>query len=525
MKNGNRRQEARGSETEIERRDVLALAGAAAAATLEAGRIDMASAQTRPSSIVLMNGIELSRAIQSKQVSCVDVMTAYLDHIARLNPRVTAIVSLRDRSDLLAEARLRDQELARGTYQGWMHGFPQAIKDLTAAKGLPLTQGSPLFKDFIAPVDAIVVERMKRAGCIVIGKTNTPEFGLGSQTYNPVFGTTLNAYDQTKTAGGSSGGAAVSLALRMLPVADGTDHGGSLRNPGAYNNVLGLRPSYGRVPSEGIDVFNSTISVVGPMARTVPDLAMLLSVQAGYDARAPLSNRQDPVQFTASLKRDFKGARVAWFGNLGGYLPFEPGVLELCRAAFETFAALGCSIEEAWPDYPIDQVWRNWLKLRAWQSGNPLKALYQDPVKRALMNEQARFEVESFLKLSAGDIADASAIRSSWYQAVRRFFERYDFFVLPSAQVFPFDASTHWPTEIAGKKMDTYHRWMEAAVIVSMSGCPAINVPAGFNARGLPIGIQIVGPNQGELALLQLAYAYDEATGWVGKRPPALLGA
>jgi amidase len=261
------------------------------------------------------------------------------------------------------------------------------------------------------------------------------------------------------------------------------------------------------------------------MARTVPDLAMLLSVQAGYDARTPLSNRQDPAQFAASLKRDFKGARIAWFGNLGGYLPFEPGVLEVCRAAFETFAALGCSIEEAWPDYPIDLVWRNWLKLRAWQSGNPLKGLYQDPAKRAMLNEQARFEVESFLKLSAADIADASTVRSAWYQAVRRFFDRYDFFVLPSAQLFPFDASVHWPTEIAGKKMDTYHRWMEGAVIVSMSGCPAINVPAGFNARGLPMGMQIVGPNQAELALLQLAYAYDEATGWVDKRRPVLLGA
>src|SRR5258708_25081880 len=235
-----------------------------------------------------------------------------------------------------------------------MHGFPQAIKDLIATKGIRTTQGSRIFKDFVPAADAIVVERVKRAGAIIIGKTNTPEFGLGSSTYNDVFGRRLNAYDQTKTAGGSSGGGAVAVALRMLPVADGSDHGGWLRNPAAYNNIFGFRPSFGRVPAQQLDGFYAVMGTPGPMARNVPDLAMLLSVLAGYDPRAPLSNRQDPAQIVEPLQRDFRGTPVAWAGSFGGYLRFEPAVLDLCKQAGGVLETLGCTVEEAWPDYPID---------------------------------------------------------------------------------------------------------------------------------------------------------------------------
>jgi amidase len=485
--------------------------------------VGTASAQSEASDIVMMDGVDLSLAIKSKKVSCVEVMNAYLDHIGCLNSIVNAIVSLQDREGLLKQARERDEQLARGEYMGWMHGFPQAIKDLAATKGIRTTQGSLLFKDFVPEADAIFVDRMKKAGSIIIGKTNTPEFGLGSQTYNRVFGTTLNAYNQSKTSGGSSGGAAVSIALCMLPVADGSDHAGSLRNPAAFNNVLGFRTSYGRVPLEGLDVFTPALGVVGPMARTVPDLAMLLSVQAGYDPRLPLSNRQDPAQFAPPLKRDFKGTCIAWLGDFGGYLPFEPGVLALCQSALKHFETLGCVVEAAKPDYPIERVWPAWLKLRAWQVGAGLKDLYNDPAKRALIKPEAQWEVESGFKVSAYDVSDASAVRTAWYQAVCRFFDRYDYFILPSAQVFPFDASMSWPKEIDGKAMDTYHRWMEVVIPVTMSGCPALNLPVGFNEKGLPMGIQIVGPNQAELGCLQLAYAYDEATGWINKRRPSLL--
>jgi amidase len=479
---------------------------------------------TNPSDIVMMDALALSRAIQSKQVSCVEVMNAFLDHIDALNPKVNAIVSLQDRGDLVSQAKARDDELARGEVRGWMHGLPQAIKDLTATKGIRTTQGSRIFKDFVPTADAIHVERVKNAGAIIIGKTNTPEFGLGSNTYNDVFGRTLNSYDQSKTAGGSSGGAGVAVALHMLPVADGTDHGGSLRNPAAYNNVFGFRPSFGRVPANAPDGFYAIMGTPGPMARNVPDLAALLSVQAGYDPHAPLSNRQDPAQFTGPLNRDFKGTRIAWAGDFGGHLPFEPGILDLCKAALKVFESLGCMVEEATPDYPIERVWQNWKILRAWQSGSALKGHYDDPAKRALMKPEAQFEVEGGRKLTAYDIYDADVVRTGWYQALRAFFERYDYLLLPSSQVFPFDASIDWPKEINGKVMDTYHRWMEVMIPVTMASCPALSVPVGFNAGGLPMGLQIVGPNHGELACLQLAHAYDEATQWVTKRPPPLLG-
>jgi amidase len=512
---------------QISRRTVITLAGGLAATAAVGGAVWMGTAlsQPGPADIVMMSAVDLSNAIRTKRVSCVEVMTAYLDHIARVNPKVNAIVSLQDRDDLLAQARERDAELARGEPLGWMHGFPQAPKDLFPAVGIRTTQGSPLFKDFIANTDAIIVERAKRAGAIIIGKTNTPEFGLGSHTFNNVFGATLNPYDQTKTAGGSSGGAAVALALRMLPVADGSDHGGSLRNPGAYNNVFGFRVSLGRVPAEGADAFNAGLSVNGPMARTVSDLAMFLSVQAGYDPRAPLSNRQDAAQFTQPLQRDFRGTRIAWLGDLGGYLTYEPGVLDLCRTALRAFESLGCTVEEAKPDYPNERVWQHWTKLRAWQSGSPLAELYMDPANRALMKPEAHFEVENWLKLTAAEIREASLVRTQWYQAVRRFMETYEYMLIPSAQLFPFDVKLDWPHEIGGKRMQNYYDWMDAQVQITMSAAPALNVPVGFNERGLPMGMQIVGRHQADFSCLQLAYAYEQATNWVEMRRPPLLSA
>ena len=473
--------------------------------------------------IVMMDALKLGGAIRSRQLSCVEVMDAYLDHIDRVNPCVNAIVSLQPRHELLRQARDRDRQLAGAEYLGPMFGFPQAIKDMENTAGIRTTMGSLLLKDLVPAADSIMVERIRRAGSILIGKTNTPEFGLGSHTFNPVFGTTLGAYDQSKTAGGSSGGAAVSLALRMQAVADGSDHGGSLRNPAAFNNVFGFRTSFGCIPIDWPDVFIGGLGVKGPMARNVPDLAMLLSIQAGYDSRAPLSNHQEPSRFRQSLDRDFKGVRIAWLGDFKGYLPFEPGVMELCVRAIKVFEQLGCIVEEAWPDFPIGAVWDNWLKLRAMQVGAGLRALYEDPSKRALMKPEVRWEIECGLKLSANDIAEAGAARTAWYKAVRKFFEGYDYFALPSAQVFPFDASIRWPNQINGRPMDTYHRWMEVAVPVTMSGCPALSMPAGFNDSGLPMGIQIVAPNHAEWECLQLAHFYDLETGWTRKRLPPLL--
>jgi amidase len=478
---------------------------------------------TRPSEIVMMNGCALADAIHSKQVSCVEVMTAYLDHIEDINPHVNAIVALEDGDSLLAQARVSDERLARGEPVGSLHGFPYAAKDLIPVKGLRMTMGSPILKDFIPAADSVMAERIRQAGAIFIGKTNTPEFGLGSNTYNPVYGITRNAYDQSRSAGGSSGGAAVALALRMLPITDGSDYGGSLRNPAGWNNVFGFRTSYGRIPADGRDAWLPSMGVLGPMARNVRDLAMLLAVQAGYDDHVPLSMTEDARLFQGNLERDFKGTRIAWVRDFNGHVPYEPGVLELCERALKPFEAIGCVVEVAQPDYPIDSVWRAWLRLRAWQSGGALLAYYNDPSKRALMKPEAIFEVESGLKLSAFDITAASAVRTEWYLAVRRFFTEYDYLIVPTAQLFPFDANLDWPKEIAGRKMETYHEWMKGVLPITMAGCPALAAPAGFNAEGLPIGIQIVACNHHERSCLELAHAYETVENRVCKRLPPLL--
>jgi amidase len=480
-------------------------------------------ALTKSTPLIMLNARALAEAIRARQMSCAEVMSAYLDHIERINPQVNAIVALRDRGDLLAEAKEKDTQVARGEATGPLHGLPFAVKDLFPVKGMRTTSGSLILKDVVAAADNVMVARVRKAGAIIIGKTNTPEFGLGSHTYNAVYGTTRNAYDQSRSAGGSSGGAAVALALRMLPLADGSDYGGSLRNPAGWNNVFGFRTSFGRVPADGRDAWLPSMGVLGPIARDIRDLALLLSVQSGYDDHVPLSMDSDPAMFQRPLESDLKGKRIAWLGDFNGAIPYEAGVLELTRDALRVFESLGCIVEEAVPDYPVEKVWQAWLKLRAWQSGGNLLAYYRDPAKRALLKPEAVFEVESGLKLSAFDITAASGVRTEWYGVVRAFFERYDYLIVPTAQVFPFDGDLHWPSEIAGQQMTTYHEWMKGMLPITMAGCPALAVPAGFNAQGLPMGIQIVAPNHAELACLQLGYAYDAMTNWSSKRLPPLL--
>jgi len=475
-------------------------------------------------SIVELDAIELSRAIHARQVSCHEVMQAYLAQVERFNPTVNALVSLRSHEEVLAEASQRDRELDQGQSRGWMHGMPQAIKDLAATQGLRTTLGSPLFAEHIPQEDAISVARVRASGAIIIGKTNVPEFGLGSQTYNSVFGTTGNAYDPRLVAGGSSGGAAVALALRMLPVADGSDMMGSLRNPAAFNNVFGLRPSQGRVPhGPAPELFVQQLATEGPMGRSVADVARLLSVQAGYDPRVPLSLKEDPAVLGEPLQRDFKGVRLGWLGDYNGYLPMEDGVMSLCESALKDFAALGCEVEHCQPEFSLERLWQTWLVHRHWLIQGSLGAAYADPQKRALLKPEAQWEVQGGLQLSAAHVYLASVNRSDWYRALGKLFERYDFLLLPTAQVFPFDAQQPWPRLVAGREMDTYHRWMEVVIGPTLAGLPSINVPVGFNPQGLPMGLQIIGPAQADRAVLQLAYAHEQLTQWVQRRPPACL--
>ncbi len=475
-------------------------------------------------SIIAMDALTLAAAIKSKRISCVEVMGAYLDHIDRVNPKVNAIVSLQPREMLLAEAKAKDAELATGRYAGFLHGFPLAPKDLTAAKGIAFTDGSPIFKDRIAQEDSLVVARMRAAGGIMIGKTNAPEFGMGSQTYNPVFGTTLNAYDQRLTCGGSSGGASVSLATHMLPIADGSDNCGSLRNPAGWNNIFGFRTTFGRIPAGG---FLFDTSVTGPMARSVPDLARLLSVQAGPELKEPLSIDEDPSLFAGSLAMNVKGVRIGWLGDFANLdskgLPMEPGVLDVCRGALKVLEDMGAVVSEAKVPASAEECWQAYTRLRCWASANNYGALYDDPARRALLKPEAQWEVVEGRKVTGADVPHLLAARLRWYQAFVTLFDAHDFLAAPTAQLFAFDAKTHWPEEIAGQKMDTYLRWMQVCGLITMTGCPALAAPAGFDPKGRSMGIQIIAKPRREIDCLRLANAYDQATRWPGKRPSPLV--
>ena len=475
------------------------------------------------SNIVELTAIELSKKIHSKEISCVEVMNAYLDQIDLLNPKVNAIVSRVDRDILLNQAKQADQVLSSNQPVGWMHGFPLAPKDLTATAGIPTVMGSLNLQKNVTTHDSIIVERMKKSGAILVGKTNTPEFGLGSHTYNEVFGVTRNAYDPTKSAGGSSGGTAVALALNMLPVADGSDMGGSLRNPAAWNNIYGLRPSRGRVPfGPTAEVFFDQLGTEGPMGRNVPDLAMLLSVQAGYDKRAPLSLNESPEKFATTLKKDFKGSKIAWMKDFGGYLPFEPDVLQLCQSSLKYFEQIGCQVDEVLPKFDFAKLWDCWLKLRAFSISGKLNIFYANPDMRSKLKPEAIWEIEQGHSLNPTQVYAASEVRSAWAMEMNRLFETYDYLVLPTAQVFPFDAQEHWPKTINGKPMDTYHRWMEVIIGPTLAGLPAMSVPVGFNPEGLPMGIQIIGKPGADFEVLQIANAWQEVTPFINQ-PSKLL--
>jgi amidase len=473
--------------------------------------------------LTVLDACALSQAIHRREVSAREVMRACLARIDALNPKVNALVGLLPHEGLLALADERDAMLALGRSMGWMHGFPMAIKELSAVAGLPLSMGSPLLAGQIAAHDSLMVSRMKAAGGIVIGKSNVPEFGLGSHSYNPVFGTTLNPWDTTRSAGGSSGGAAVSLALRLQPVADGSDMMGSLRNPAAWNNVFGLRPAQGRVPYNPHvgDGYLALLGTEGPMGRTVRDVAMLLSVQAGYDPRQPMSIAQDGSAFAQPLQASAHGLRIGWLSDLDGYLPFEPGILPLCDAALKRFEALGAVVEPARLGYPCDEVWQTWLTWRRFLVAGTLGPYGADPKKHAMLKPEAQWEYDQGQALSGPQVYAASSNRTRFYRHMVGLFEHYDLVVLPSAQCWPFPAEWTWPREVAGRPMDTYHRWMEVVIYATLAGLPAMSVPAGFDERGLPMGMQLIGPPLGELAVLNAAAAYETAIGdWLARRPP-----
>jgi amidase len=435
--------------------------------------------------------------------------------IERVNPTVNAIITLHpDRA--MDSAKAADAAIASGGDIGPLHGLPTAVKDLTPTKGIRTTFGSPIFKDNVPDQDAIIVERIKKAGAIVIGKTNTPEFGAGSNTFNAVFGATLNPYDTSKTCGGSSGGAGVSLACRMLPIADGTDLGGSLRNPANFNNVVGFRPSPGRVPAISPLGWN-TFSVQGPMARTVGDVALFLSAIAGPDSRSPISIEQPGATFAAPLERDFSGVRIAYVPDLDG-LPVDARVASVIETSVGVLESLGCIVERATPDFSnADELFKT---LRAWGTASVRAELLKD--HRDLIKGTVIGEIEAGLKLTAMDIGRAEEMRTAYFHRVRTFMETYEFMILPVNQVPPFDVTIEYPTEINGVQMETYIDWMKSCYYISSLGQPAASVPCGFTPEGLPVGLQIVGRHHDDFGVLQLANAF-EGTSKIGDRLPGVL--
>lgn len=466
--------------------------------------------------ICFLSAIELARRIRAKELSAVEVMEAHLAQIERVNPMVNAIVTFLP-EQALEQARAADDALAQGEDVGPLHGLPIAHKDLHLTKGIRTTFGSLVFKDFIPQEDDLIVERLKQAGAIMVGKTNTPEFGAGSQTYNAVFGETLNPYDTSKTCGGSSGGAAVALACGMIPIADGSDMGGSLRNPASFCNVVGLRPSPGRVPTWPDLVGWFTIPVKGPMARTVQDTALMLSAIAGPDPRSPIAISEAGSLFSQPLERKFNGVRVAWSGNLGG-LPVDPRVTEVVEAQRQAFENLGCRIDNCEPDFTdADESFKIW---RAWYFElvySELLETHHDQIKDSVI-----WNIEVGQKLSGPQIGRAERKRTELYQRLRKFMETYSFLILPVSQVPPFDVKQRYIEEINGEKMETYIDWMKSCYYISTIGLPAISVPCGFTKDGLPVGIQIVGRHQDELGVLQLAYAFEQATGFGKQKPPVV---
>jgi len=438
-----------------------------------------------------------------------------LDAIERHNSRVNAVISLSDPDDLMKQAEAADQVPTE--QHGLLHGEPIAIKDLANAAGFETSMGSPIFKKNHVKTDDIMVARMRASGAIIIGKTNTPEFGLGSHTFNPVHGATGNAYDATRSAGGSSGGAAVALATGMIRYADGSDMMGSLRNPAGWNNVYGMRPTWGLVPSEPLgDSFLHQLATNGPMARCPKDLAKLLSVQSGPDARQP--HGLPTADFAKDMDaHGLKGAQIAWLGDWG--LPFDDGIMDISERAVEDLRALGADVTAIDAPFSMDALWESWITLRSWTVASGAGVFYDDPEKRDLLKPAAIWEIERGFAMSAREVHQQSVMRSMWFKKAAQLFETYDALLMPSAQVWPFPIDWVHPTEIAGVQMDTYHRWMQVVIPAGLIGLSVVNLPIGFGAAGLSAGLQLIGGRGQDAKLLGMANDWYHGTPWKDHTP------
>ena len=457
---------------------------------------------------------ELAAMVRDGEVSSRELVDAHLERIDRLNPDLNAIVTL-DAEGARAAADAADAALAAGEAVGPLHGLPVAHKDTHVTGGMRTTWGSPLHADTVLPRDELVVARLKAAGAIRVGKTNVPEFAAGSHTFNTLFGATHNPYRHGLSAGGSSGGAAAALAAGLVPLAEGSDMGGSLRNPAAFCNVVGLRPTPGRVPTHPATIGWSQLSVQGPLGRTVGDVALTLSVLAGPDRRVPISLTDDPARFAAPLPTELTGLRVAWAPDLGGRVTVDPAVTEVLASSAGVFESLGAVVEDACPDLSgADEVFGT---LRAWL----FESAFGETCRRSpdRVKESIRWNAELGAKLTGPDLARAEQLHTKLYERVVAFFDRYDVLLAPTTQVLPFPVEVEYPTEIAGVHQDDYLEWMRSCTLISATGCPALSVPGGFTPDGLPVGLQVIGAPRADRRVLEAGHAFEQATGFGLRRP------
>jgi amidase len=466
-----------------------------------------------------LDAITLAGLLRGREVSAREVVAAHIERIEARDGAINAVVT-RTFETALAKASAADEALAGGAEPGLLHGLPVAHKDLIETAGVRTTYGSPLFADFVPDQDALTVARMAGAGAISLGKTNVPEFGAGSHTVNPVFGATRNPFDLGRSAGGSSGGAAAALAARMICLADGSDLGGSLRNPASFCNVVGLRPSPGRVPAWPFSDIADNMGVQGPMARTVADVALLLAVLAGPDPRVPLALDEPPpalaapAQVPGLLERDIRGLRVAWSADLG--LPVEPAVLATLAPARQVLADLGCEIVDAAPDLAgADEAFRTWRAFRFATRLGPLLRAHPDQV-----GPNVTWNIERGFEVTAAELSRATVLFAALAERVSAFFATVDVLACPVSQVVPFDVEADWVRDINGLPQQTYLDWMASSYLISVTGLPAMSVPAGFTPGGLPVGLQLVGRRRAEWDLLRVAHAFEAATGY-GRIAPA----
>ena len=455
-----------------------------------------------------MGATELRRLIAQRSVSCREVLEAHIARIEAANPTLNAIVT-----KTYERARQQADALdAAPAHQGPLAGLPIAHKDLLATRGVRTTYGSPLYADHVPTEDDLAVRRIRAAGAVLVGKTNTPEFGAGSQTFNRVFGATRNPWDVTKTCGGSSGGAAVAVAARMLPIADGSDTGGSLRNPAAFCNVVGFRPTPGRVPATR-DPW-SDLSTAGPMARTVDDAALLFSALAGPHPQVPHCLPEPGATFARVEPLDLASLRVAFSADFGG-LPVQAAVRDALRGLRDVLADAGAQVIDAEPD--LGDARRIFHILRA--DGFRRRFGAMSAAERAQLKESIRWNLEAGEALTVADYDWAAAARTRLVARVGAFFQQVDLLIGPATQVLPFDIGTEWVREIEGTPMATYIEWMEACSGITVTGCPALSLPAGFRDE-LPVGAQLVAPLRADAFLLRAAKAIESVTGYAAMAPP-----